>query len=76
MGSLKNSAIRSFVRMKELRLWPEIQIENRFQREDYREKSMRSLLGCCGCGEWRSITKASVGMQCTGSFANMSGGKS
>ena len=30
----------------------------------------------CRCDEWRSITKPSVGIQCTGGFANMSEGKS
>ena len=32
--------------------------------------------GICSCVEWRSITGASVGIQCTGGFADMSGGKS
>ena len=37
---------------------------------------MRSFLGIFKCDESRSITEASVGIQCTGGFANMSGGKS
>ena len=31
--------------------------------------------GICRCVEQRSITRASVGIQCTGGFADMSGRK-
>ena len=33
-------------------------------------------MGSADAMEWRSITGASVGVQCTGGFAGMSGGKS
>ena len=39
-----------------------------FQREVY-QRIYR-------CDVWRSVTKALVDIQCTGGFANMSGGKS
>ena len=43
------------------------EITERYPREVY--------WGICKCVEQRSVTSVSVGIQCTGGFADMSGGK-
>ena len=48
---------------------------------DLKKKIIERYLGdvyqqICRCVEWRSITRASVGIQCTGGFADISVGKS
>ena len=85
-SKFEKSAIYSFVRMKELRLWCKIQNENIFQGENYREIDGHEKLtrGFADVMSERvllkpqrvfSVLRVLVGIKCIGALRIVTGGK-